>query len=281
MKTLLNLVHSELEKGVVLTAQENSTILGLIPTIDTNGAMSYSYNVVDSLRDDVAFREIGEQYEGSYSISELKTETLKILSADVKIDRIFTDGIIGNANDVLVEQTTQATISIADKFEKNFFYGADSKGFKGLETRIADGIGKQFEGALSMDLLDEVLDHVRYTKGDIVLAMNAKTRRQLTKLMRESNVTTNNVDLFGKSVTKYDEVVILVSEAVKDGELFAINFNEILGVSMLTSKGVQVNEQGYRGTQKVTAVELVSAIKTSHPRCFAQLKISSARALKR
>lgn len=166
-------------------------------------------------------------------------------------------------------------MSLANLFEKTFFYGVgtNAKEFKGLASRVTDGIGKEFTGALSMEAFDEVLDYISYGAGEKVIICNAKTRREINKMMRAEGQVVQTVEKYGQSVISYDGAIIYTSEAVKDNEIFFVNFEEAVGVSGLTVGGLTATEQGFEGTNHRTAVELVAGVKTPHPRCFGLFKI--------
>lgn len=277
-KSLLNFVADDLAKGCVMTIQDNSVLMGLLPFKVTNGGMSHLYNVINEYTAS-EFRNINENVTGSYVEPEQIIEQLKILSGDILIDRIFLAGGVGNVSDVQVEETAIAMKSMANKLEKQFLYGTGSgKDFKGLKPRITDGIGKTFAGELTMDLVDEALDHVSYGAGTKVIICNQKTRRALNKLMRKSNISLNSVEMFGQSVSKYDGAVIYTSEAVLDNEVFFMNLDETIGVAGLTTKGLYTIDEGYQGSFHRTGVEIVIGLKTPHPRCFSVLNITEATA---
>lgn len=277
-KTLLNFVADELTRGCVMSIQDNSVLMGLLPFKTTGGSMTHIYNVVDEYTAS-EFRNINEGVNGSFVEPEQVVETLKILSGDVKVDRIFLTGGVGNINDIKSEQTLIAMKSMANKLETQFLYGTGTgKDFKGLKPRIADGIGKSFTGALSMDILDECIDYISYGAGTKVIICNPKSKRALNKLMRASNTATTTVEMFGQSVIKYDGVVIYTSEAVADDEIFFINLDEAIGVTGLTTNGLHASEQGYENNFYRTAVEMIVGLKTAHPRCFCILNTTVSRA---
>lgn len=276
-KTLLNFVADELARGCVATMQDNSLLIGLLPFKTTGGSMTHLYNVIDEYTAS-EFRNINEGIDGDYVEPEQMVETLKILSGDVLVDRIFLTGGVGNVVDAKTEQTAIAMKSMANKLETQFLYGTGAgKDFKGLKPRIDDGIGKTFTGALSMDILDECVDYISYGAGTKVIICNPKTRRKLNKLMRESNVVTTSVEMFGQSVSKYDSVVIYTSEAVADDEIFFCNLEGNQGITGLTTNGLHASDQGYERNFHRTAVEMIVGLKTAHPRCFCTLTIGATR----
>lgn len=277
-KTLFNLVHDELAQGCVMAMQDNSLLLGILPFKKTNGAMKHLYNVVDEYTSS-EFRNINEGVAGSYVEPTQMVETLKILSGDVLVDRIFLTGGIGNINDVKAEQTAIAMKSMANRLETQFLYGTGAgKDFKGLRPRLSAGIGKEFKEALSMESFDECLDFVSYGAGTKVIVCNPKTKRKINKMMRASNMTTTSVEMFGQSAINYDGAVIYTSEAVNDDEIFFMNLEESIGVCGLTSNGLHASDQGFENNFHRTCVEMLVTLKTPHPRCFCVLNIAQATA---
>ena len=277
-KTLFNLVHDELAQGCVMAMQDNSLLLGILPFKKTNGAMKHLYNVVDEYTSS-EFRNINEGVAGSYVEPTQMVETLKILSGDVLVDRIFLTGGIGNINDVKAEQTAIAMKSMANRLETQFLYGTGAgKDFKGVRPRLSAGIGKEFKEALSMESFDECLDFVSYGAGTKVIVCNPKTKRKINKMMRASNMTTTSVEMFGQSAINYDGAVIYTSEAVNDDEIFFMNLEESIGVCGLTSNGLHASDQGFENNFHRTCVEMLVTLKTPHPRCFCVLNIAQATA---
>lgn len=274
-KTLVNFVADDLARGCVHAMQDNSILIGLLPFKSTGGSMSHIYNVIDEYTKS-DFRNINEPFVGSYVEPTQVTETLKILTGDVLVDRVFLTGAVGNINDIQAEQTVIAMKSMANKLETQFLYGTGAgKDFKGLKPRIDAGIGKKFEGTLSMDILDECIDYVSYGAGQKVIICNPKTKRALNKLMRSQNSYITTTEMFGQTVTVYDGVVIYPTEAVKDNEIFFCNLDESIGVTALTTSGLFAKDQGFEGTNHRTAVEMIVGLKTPHPRCFCVLDITA------
>lgn len=274
-KNLMNFVADDLARGCVASMQDNSLLIGLLPFKTTGGSMTHLYNVIDEYTTS-DFRNINEPFAGDYVEPEQITETLKILSGDVLVDRVFLTGAVGNINDIKTEQTVIAMKSMANKLETQFLYGTGTgKDFKGLKPRLIDGIGKQFDGALDMELLDECIDYISYGAGQKVIICNPKTKRALNKLMRSQNSHTTTTEVFGKSVTVYDGIVIYTTEAVADKEVFFCNLEESIGVTGLTTNGLFAKDQGFEGTNYRTAVEMVVGLKTAHPRCFCVLNITA------
>ena len=271
---LMKLVRNNLEAGVVQAFTESSILLSVLPFIENKGSLMYQYNVIDAGLN-AQFRELGENVGGQQIEPETKNEVLKIMASDVTLDRLITNGRIGNINDIKAENTLVATGSLANKFCKTFYYGdprAEAKAFKGLVPRIEEGIGVQLDG-LTLANIDEAIDTISYNNaGTKVLLMNNKTRREVQRLVKAEGYALTNMEFAGQSVTQYDGLPIIVDPNIKDGEIFAVNFNEADGVCGVTLDGITVNDQGYEGTTYRIAVEGVMALAVKRPDAFVLVK---------
>lgn len=271
---LMKLVHSNLDAGVTKAFTESSVLLSVLPFIDNKGSLDYYYNVIDA-GFTAKFRELGENVAGEQIAPETKHERLKIMTADVVLDRLITSGRVGNITDIKAENTLVATSSLAGQFCKAFYYGegkTNEKAFVGLSPRIADGIGVQLEG-LSLANIDQAIDTISYNnQGVKVLLMNNKTRREVQRLVKAEGFTLTTMELAGQSVTQYDGLPIVVDPNIKDGEIFAVNFNEADGVCGVTLDGIKATDQGHEGTAYRIAVEGVMAIAVKRPDAFALVK---------
>lgn len=274
---LMNLVHSNLEAGVTKAFTESSILLSVLPFIENKGSLDYYYNVLDT-GFITRYRELGENVKGQQIAPETMHERLKILTADVVLDRLIIDGRVGNITDIKKENTMVATSSLAGQFCKAFYYGGTEenlfgeRAFKGLVPRIADGIGVQLDG-LTLANIDQAIDTISYnTQGTKILLMNNKTRREVQRLVKAEGFTLTTMELAGQSVTQYDGIPVVVDPNVKDGEIFAVNFNEADGVCGITLGGIKAEEQGYEGSVYRIAVEGVMAIAVKRPDAFALVK---------
>ena len=272
--SLLNLVHDELGKGVVLTMKNESDVLSTIDFKQIQSNM-YSYNVSDVLPS-VCFRALGENPDALELVTGVEKEELTILFGDVKTDRAL--GAYQNINDVRAEQTIAAAVALAQKYEECFFYGkGDSKNFKGLEARLKDRKGTKVVGAITgadadadaeLELLYKLVDAV-HGRPD-VLYLNKSTRRSINKLMRKTGITTGSVERFGKQVESFDGVPMVVTEQVKNGDIFAVKYGQEF-VQGLTINGIQTQEAESQGVFLRTKVEGYMGLMTAHPKSFAML----------
>lgn len=271
---LMKLVQTNLEVGCVKAFTESSILLSVLSFIPNKGSLDYYYNVVDA-GFGAKFRELGENIGGQQIESDMKHERLKIITADVVLDRLFTNGRVGNISDIKAENTLVATGSLANKFCKTFYYGdpsVDSKAFTGLVPRIQNGIGAKLDG-LTLANLDEAIDTISYNnQGTKILLMNNKTRRKIQALVKAEGYRLTNMEFAGQSVTQYDGLPIVVDPNIENGEIFVVNFSEADGVGGLTLDGIRADEQGFEGTAYRIAVEGVFAIFVKRPDAFVLIK---------
>lgn len=283
----LNLVEASklsqdmLQKGVIMTMTTNSPVLEKLPFMEVVGN-GYSYNLVDELPE-VGFRQVNGGYTESGATVSRETEHLVILGGDVDVD-LFIAKTRGNINDVRAIQTELKAKATAKAFEKNFFMGdtsSDANGFDGLAKRLEKGKGTKIEKVLSLDALNELLDAVE--GGADVLYMDKATRREIMKLLQESNhYLENGTDAFGRMVVKYGDVEIRAIEdgLVTRGHIYAVKFGAEQYVSGLTNGGVQVMDLGQLETKPCyrTRIEFYCGIAVFHPKAFAVLTGALGRA---
>lgn len=274
-KNLLNLVQDELSRGVVMCAQESNALLGLLPVHTTGGAMRHTFNQITELPTS-QFRELGQEVEaGDTATVTPRTVDLKIIMNDFLIDRAYLYGV-GNINDVLAVQTKAHTQALASDFNKSLLYGtgegAEVLGLDAMLTHDTYPCGKEFEGELTMDLLDEALDYVKIGTSKRVIVCNSAKKREITKLMRTNGMAPQSVELFGAQVQAYDNCPIVVDEAVKNGELWVLYLDADQGVSLATVNGLQGRQPVEQGTQARVAIEMISAPMVRHHKAFAVIR---------
>lgn len=271
-KNLLNLVHSQLAQGVVLSLVEECDILQSIEFKEVQ-SNSYSYNLADVLPE-VVFRELGEQPVEGHLITEVERENLAIAYADVSVDRALAK--FENINSVMAENTEAAAKAMAKELSKTFFYGdneVNPKEFNGLEKRLAKGKGTKVTHTLTgakedLDKLEEMIDSVDGRPS--VIYCNKNTRRMINKIAR-ANGYYAPIERFGKVVDGFDGIPLVVAAEVKDGEVFAVRFGTQY-VQGLTIDGVEVEDLGTVGVFRKAKIEALIGIMTAHPKCFAMLK---------
>lgn len=111
---------TELQRGVVETFVQESSILDRIPLLTIEGN-AYAYNEEATLPG-VAFRSVNEAYPESTGTVNQKSETLTILGGDADVDRFIVQ-TRGNLNDQRAIQTRMKVKAASYKFAETFFNG--------------------------------------------------------------------------------------------------------------------------------------------------------------
>jgi hypothetical protein len=274
-----------LQAGVIETIVRESSVLSVLPfqTIEGN---AYSYNVEKALPS-VAFRGVNEAYTASEAQFETRSENLVILGGDVELDR-FIIQTLSNVNDQMAVQIAEKAKAIANTFTKTFFKGNkanDIKEFDGLDVRIA-GTGQEVDGTIvaglerkerdlaNLDKLNELLDAVR--GGADALFMNKRSRRKILAILQGSeHYVENGVDAFGRPVSMYAGVPLMVveNEILADTDVYAVKFGAYTHVTGLTNGGVQVRRLGETSAKavEVTRIEFFCGLAQFNPYSSARL----------
>jgi hypothetical protein len=206
---------------------KNSDILQYMPFENIQGnALKFNR---EKMLPGVAFRGVNEGYAESTGEVEPVTESLAIAGGDLDVDVFLVK--TGGIN----QRTTQETMKIKAlslSLTKAMIKGdvsSDPKSFDGLQVRCT---GDQLVGAtattaaaaLSLTKLDEVIDAVEDATH---LIMNKTMRRRLSAAARVSTVggyITYDLDAFGRRVTKYNDLPILIVDKDEDNsDIMAFN----------------------------------------------------------
>lgn len=199
--------------GVISMFARASDLLQVLPFKDIPGN-AYSYNREGSLPG-VAFRGVNESYQASTGIINPLTEALRISGGDLDVDTFIVrtggPGVRATHEMLKVKALAAEVTRVIVKGDSE----ADPREFDGLQKRIAGGqkvaAGATAGGdALSLAKLDELLDVVPNATH---LLMSKAMRRRLTQAARNTNVggfITYDKDAFGRRVTVYNDVPILV-----------------------------------------------------------------------
>ncbi len=242
------------KSGIIELYAQSSDILQVLPFMNIAGN-ALKYNREESLPG-VGFRGVNEGYTESTGIINPVTEVLSICGGDLDVDKFI----------VATQGEEQRTIheamkvkALAGAFTYSFIKGdnsANPKEFSGLQSRITGdqliSAGSTSGGAaLSLEKLDELIDLV---DNPTHLIMNKTMRRKLTVAARSASVggyITYDVDAFGRQVTKYNDLPILIADKDNNG-------NDILPFSEAASSGsatatsiycVSLTDDGVTGIQ--------------------------------
>ncbi|MEV0275959.1 major capsid protein [Streptomyces sp. NPDC050610] len=261
---------TDLQRGVIETFVEQSSILDRIPMLTINGN-AYAYNEESELPG-VEFRSVGESYRESTGTVNQLFESLVILGGDADVDR-FEVKTRSNRINLRVEQTRMKVKSASMKFNETFFNGdtkKDPKSFDGLRKRLAGSqilaanipvVGNGSSDALTFfDKLDELVGSVPgIDGGNGAIYTNALVIGKIRSAARRvGGVDQLREDLTKKVVTRYNGIPILdagqtntgadiLAPTVNGSEMYAVRFGgdeEDRAVTGLTNGGVQADDLG-------------------------------------
>lgn len=288
-------LHSgEVKRSAIIELfAQGSDVLRTLP-FDTIAGNALQYNREETLPG-IGFRGVNEAYTESTGVINPVTEPLVIAGGDLDVD-VFILETMGQ--DQRAVQEAMKVKALALRWSQAIIKGdstTDPRVFDGLQIRLT-GTQKIQAGAtangtaLSLSKLDEAIDAV---ENPTHLIMNKTMRRRLSAAARSSTVggyITYGVDEFGRQVTKYNDLPILIIEQDNLGnEILPFTEAATSGTATATSiyvvsfmegklQGIQsgvmsVRDLGELQTQPVkrTRVEWYAGIALFHPRAAARL----------
>uniref|UniRef100_A0A6M3LFE0 Putative capsid protein n=1 Tax=viral metagenome TaxID=1070528 RepID=A0A6M3LFE0_9ZZZZ len=244
----------------------------------------------------VAFRGVNEAYtEGTGQVNKV-TESLAIAGGDLDVDKFLvkTGGVDQRATQEAMK-IKALSLSLTKEIVKGDIT-VNAKSFDGLQVRLT---GTQrincgsatTSSVLTLNKLDETIDAVDEPTH---LLMNKTFRRRLSAAARNSAVggyITYDVDSFGRRVTKYNDLPILIADKdntnaeilpfteVTPGpgaagcSVYALSFDD-MGVLGLQSGEMDVNDLGEIDDKPVfrTRVEWYLTLAIMRPKSAARLR---------
>jgi hypothetical protein len=294
-------LHSgEVKRSAIIELfASGSDILRTLP-FDTIQGNALRYNREETLPG-IGFRGVNEAYTESTGVINPVSEPLVIAGGDLDVD-VFILETMGT--DQRAVQEAMKTKALALRWSQAIIKGdstVDPRLFDGLQVRLT-GTQKIPAGAtangtpLSLAKLDEAIDAV---DSPTHLIMNKTMRRLLTAAARAETVAGNitySIDQFGRRVTQYNDLPILIieqdnagneilpfTEAATSGNatatsIYVVSFREGM-LQGIQSSVMSVRDLGELQTQPVkrTRVEWYAGIALFHPRAAARLwSISNA-----
>lgn len=285
---------NDLLRGAVIELYaKNSEILRTLPFMDIVGP-AYHYLREETLPG-IGFRGINEAYTESVGVMNPEFDPLVIAGGDLDVDNFLIDTM---GNDIRTRHEVMKVKALTSRWTKAFIKGDSStepREFDGLQRRLT-GSQKISAGttaggtALSLAKLDEAIDAV---DNPTHLIMNRTMRRRLSAAARSSTVggyITYDLDEFGRRVTKYNDLPILIVDQDNTGtEILAFTETADNGGATATSiyvvsfgdmmlQGIQnsvmsVRDLGEQNSSSVrrTRVEWFSGICLEHPRAASRL----------
>jgi len=272
----------------------SSDILMTLP-FDTIPGNAMRYNREESLPG-VGFRGVNESYTASTGVLNPLTEALVIAGGDLDVDKFIVD-TMGASQRSTHEAMKVRALALA--WTKKFLKGdnqSDPREFDGLQVRLTGNqvisAGSTANGAaLSLATVDQAIDQ---TLDPTHLIMSKAMRRKFSAAARNTSVggyITYDVDAFGRRVTKYNDLPILVvdldntqtailgfTEAAASGtatasSIYVVSFIET-GVYGLQNGGVDVRDLGELQTAPVyrTRVEWYNGFGVYNGRAATRIK---------
>ena len=206
--------------------EKGTPIVGAMAFTQIKGN-AYSWNVIDTLLP-TNHRELGEDVIASEIEPKKVIKSLSILTNSVKTDRAL--GVMSDITDIKAEAQDLAMISSGKALEQ--FVIIELKNY--LRT---DTAGKNFEGALDSDLMDDCMDYCEPT----IIFVSKATHRALKKLLKSEGQMPETIENFGKRILSYNGVPVHVSKDLEDNEILMVRFAEE-GIHGITNSGLQVYE---------------------------------------
>lgn len=237
-------------QGVVETIVKESPILRVMPFVEIVGN-GLTYNRENALPN-IDFYDVGDTWAESTPTFEQKTANLKIMGGDADVDN-FLKATRSNIQDLEAAVVEMKAKALKDKFEDTFIYGdsvSNSKQFDGLRKLIDTGTaGSQLiaagdsGAALTLSMLDQLVDAVKGGKPDILL-MSRRSRRKINALIRASGgMIDSDRDSWGNFIQYWDGVPIGVSDWILDTHVVASGIETaITGGSCSTIYALQMGE---------------------------------------
>jgi hypothetical protein len=252
-----------LNRGVIETIIEDSPLFDYLPFINVEGN-SFKYNQENALGAVGFFAVNGTWTEASSTYTQ-KTSNLTILGGDVDVDN-FIQRSRSQIQDQRAIQVQLKAKNVGRSYESGFIIGdtgTDPNSFDGIRNLVAAGqtvTAGAGGGALTLSLLDQMLDLVKGSKPDMLL-MSRRTRRKLKSLLQAStHYVENGTTSFGRQVLHYDGIPVFASDWQPDTEadgasgnvlssIYAIYFSEGDGVCGLQNGSIETVDIGQLETK--------------------------------
>ena len=244
-------------QGVIETIIYDSPVLQVLPFIEIVGN-GLTYNQ-ENEAPTVSFYDVGDSWSESTPTFTQVTATLKILGGDADVDN-FLLATRSNIQDLEAAVVQLKAKAVQQKFEDTFVNGDTS-----VDTKAFDGIDKLCEssqtlsmgengGTLTLEKLDELIDHIKRGKPDMLL-MSRRSRRKLNALSRASGgILVTDRNQFGQMVEYYDGIAAGVCDWIADDQtvgtstdcsnIYALQFGEGAVAGLTSPGGLQVERVG-------------------------------------
>jgi len=244
-------------QGVIETIIKDDPLMALLPWVEINGnALTYNRELT---LPSAEWHAVNDDWTTSPAVTfAQKTATLAILGQNADVDN-YVRQTRSNINDIesaIIELTAKA---IKNELSDKFLYGnntLDPNQFDGLIKLIDTGTasdqliaaGASGGAALTLDMLDQLIDAVKGGKPDLLL-MSRRSRRKINALARAAgNNLEHNSSLLGMFVEMYNGIPIGVSDFVKDTHVVSGSLETAyIGGASSTIYGISFGEDGVCG----------------------------------
>ena len=243
-------------RGVIETILEDSPVLQVLP-FETVQGNSLKYNMEVS-PGAAAFYAVNATWTEGTATFATRTATLAILGGDADVDN-FLQRTMSDQTDQRATQIAMKAKAVRRAFETAFVTGdgaTDPNSFDGIRKLIptSQTLDAGANGAaLTLALLDQLVDLVRGGKPDLLL-MSRRSRRKLKSLLQASQHYVESGDEFGRRVMMYDGIPVVHSDFVPDDEtlgsgtalssIYALSFGFGDALGGLQNGGVEVVDVG-------------------------------------
>lgn len=245
-----------LRQGVIETMIKECPLLQMLPWMEINGnALTYNRELTLPAAE---WHAVNDDWSTSPAVTfTQKTATLAILGQNADIDNyvLQTRSNIQDVESAVIELTAKA---LRHELEDKFLYGnssSDPKQFDGLIKLIDTATSSEqviaagaTGAALTLSMLDQLIDAVKGGKPDILL-MSRRSRRKVNALARAagSNLEVGRGAL-GEFVQLYNGIPIAVSDFIRDSHTLASGLETAYtGGSCSTIYALSLGEDGVAG----------------------------------
>jgi hypothetical protein len=220
----------EPDRLFVVRELADDPLMGIMPFQDIEGGgVDYA---VEGEYPAVFFRGLNEAVDPSYGVINPQYERLRMMQGVVNVDQFILDT---QGEEPKARQVAMQARALRFKFIDNFIKGdsdaGDPRVFDGLRKRINVGSSQAINAgtaALSLGLLDELIDQVDASGGQKVIIMNKKMRRRLTAASRATGVggfITYTQDQMGRRLEMYGDIPIIATDTNAENQQI-IGFDE-------------------------------------------------------
>ena len=207
-------------RGVIETILEDSPVLQVLPFETIHGnSLKYDMEVSPGT---ASFYAVNATWTEGAATFATRTTNLAILGGDVDVDN-FLSRTMSDQNDQRATQIAMKAKAVRRAFETAFVTGdsaTDPNSFDGLRKLVpaSQTLDAGANGAaLTLSMLDQLIDMVRGGKPDLLL-MSRRSRRKLKSLLQASAHYVETGDQFGRRVMLYDGIPVVHSDFVPDDE---------------------------------------------------------------